>query len=61
MASTKYYKTPQEEAERLGVDISWIYRRVRMKGKDRLPHRKCGKYIRLVQEETDKYLEDHTE
>jgi hypothetical protein len=57
----RYYRTVQQEAARLGVPDTWIYKRVRMQGDKKLPHRKAGKYLLFVEEWTDKYLDDQTD
>jgi len=36
-----------ELAETLSVPISWIYSRTRIKGEDRIPHIRAGKYVRF--------------
>jgi predicted DNA-binding transcriptional regulator AlpA len=55
------YSTAQQEAERLGVPLSWIYNRVRQQGPEKIPHRKCGKYLRFISNEVDEWLADRTE
>ena len=52
------YSTAQEEAERLGVPITWIYSRVRKRGVEMIPHRKVGKYLRFISDEVDQWLEN---
>ena len=51
------YSTAQQEADRLGVPLSWIYTRVRKKGAEKMPHRKAGKYLRFIPDEVDDWLE----
>ena len=44
-------------AEVLGVKVSWVYNRVRMKGMQRLPHLKVGKYLRFTESMVREWLE----
>jgi hypothetical protein len=60
-AKSKVYLTAEQEAERLGVPLSWIYTRVRKKGEERLPHFKAGKYLRFLPEITDAWLENRSD
>jgi excisionase family DNA binding protein len=39
--------TVNEVAAALRVPPSWVYERVRKRGKDRMPHLKVGKYLRF--------------
>jgi hypothetical protein len=34
-------------AEALSVPTSWVYSRTRIKGPDKIPHIRCGKYVRF--------------
>jgi hypothetical protein len=36
-----------ETARVLNVPVSWVYERTRMRGKERIPHIKLGKYLRF--------------
>ena len=38
---------PDDLAEFLGVNVSWIYKRTRTGGPDTIPHIKLGKYLRF--------------
>ena len=49
-------ETLQEFCDRWGLPISWGYRYTRMKGKDRLPHIKAGKYIRVIPQQGDEWM-----
>jgi len=40
-----------ETARVLNVPVSWVYERTRRRGKERLPHRKLGKYLRFERAE----------
>lgn len=51
-----YPETLQEFCGRWKVPISWGYQHTRMKGPDRLPHIKAGKYIRVLPEEGDRWM-----
>ena len=39
--------TVSEVAAALRVPASWVYERVRRRGRDRMPHLKIGKYLRF--------------
>jgi len=39
--------TVEEIAAALRVSPSWVYERVRKRGRDKLPHLKIGKYLRF--------------
>ena len=39
--------TVDEIASALRVSPSWVYERVRRRGKDKMPHLKVGKYLRF--------------
>jgi predicted DNA-binding transcriptional regulator AlpA len=54
------YSSAEQEADRLGVPLSWIYSRVRQQGAEKIPHRKAGKYLRFISSEVDQWLEDRT-
>jgi excisionase family DNA binding protein len=41
------FLTVKEVAAALRVPPSWVYERVRKRGKDRMPHLKIGKYLRF--------------
>ena len=49
--------TVHEVAAILKVPVSWVYERTRLRGKERLPHLKMGKYIRFRTAEIEEYLE----
>ena len=49
-------ETLQEFCDRWKLPLSWGYRHTRMKGPDRLPHIKAGKYIRVIPEEADAWM-----
>src|SRR5262245_41197224 len=44
---TPVYWTPEQMAAHYQVPIRWIYGRARLKGPERLPHLRMGKYIRI--------------
>jgi len=48
--------TVEEVARRLKVPPSWIYRRTRLRGFDRMPHVKLGKYLRFDASVIDEWL-----
>ncbi len=48
--------TVDELAARLKVPRSWIYQRTRLRGPDRLPHVKLGKYLRFEEETVRAWL-----
>ena len=48
--------TVEEVARRLKVPPSWIYRRTRLRGSDRIPHVKLGKYLRFDPSVIDEWL-----
>jgi hypothetical protein len=50
-------ETLVEFCERWNVPLSWGYRYTRMKGEKRLPHIKAGKYIRVIPEEGDSWMQ----
>ena len=39
--------TVAEIARVLHVPVSWVYERTRLRGRDRIPHIKLGKYLRF--------------
>jgi excisionase family DNA binding protein len=45
--------TPEEQAEKLRVKLSWIYAQTRQK---KIPFVKIGKYIRFREKEVDDWL-----
>ncbi|HZQ21691.1 MAG TPA: helix-turn-helix domain-containing protein [Terriglobales bacterium] len=53
--------TPEQLADRLQVDISWVYtqtgRRARVRNPDPLPYRKMGRYLRFSWREVEAWLE----
>jgi len=49
-------ETLQQFCDRWQVPLSWGYRHTRLNGKDRLPHFKCGKYIRIDPAEADDWM-----
>jgi hypothetical protein len=54
--NTIQVETPDEFCARWKVDKSWVYSRTRMKGQNRLPHIKAGKYIRIIPHEADEWM-----
>ena len=51
--------TVGELADRLRVRASWIYQRTRVRGRDRLPHLKIGKYLRFEEQAVQSWLGRH--
>lgn len=49
--------TVDELAAMLKVQKSWIYQRTRLRGQDRLPHVKVGKYVRFEEVAVREFLE----
>ena len=49
--------TVEELAQLLKVPKSWIYQRTRLRGRDRLPHIKVGKYVRFEETAVREFLE----
>jgi excisionase family DNA binding protein len=49
--------TVPEVGELLRVPVSWVYERTRLRGSERLPHIKVGKYLRFRAEEIERYIE----
>jgi excisionase family DNA binding protein len=43
--------TVEDAATMLRVPKSWIYDRTRRRGKERIPHKKLGKYLRFQENE----------
>ena len=41
------FLTPDELAEKLKVNKSWVYRQTRQKGSDSIPRIRAGKYLRF--------------
>lgn len=39
--------TVSEIARALNVPVSWVYERTRLRGSERIPHIKLGKYLRF--------------
>jgi predicted DNA-binding transcriptional regulator AlpA len=54
---------PEELAERLKVDVSWVYENTRKRASvrktDPLPSIRMGKYLRFYWPEIEKWLERH--
>jgi excisionase family DNA binding protein len=50
--------TVQEVAEILKVPVSWVYEHARGNGPGRLPHVKVGKYVRFLNADISRYLEE---
>jgi excisionase family DNA binding protein len=48
--------TVDEIAELLRVRRSWIYARTRLRGPDRLPHTRVGRYIRFSQSDLQEII-----
>lgn len=49
--------TPEEVAARLQVPVSWVYERTRPNGRERLPHRKLGRYVRFTASDVNVWLD----
>lgn len=49
--------TVREVAGALRVPVSWVYERTRLRGSERLPHIKVGKYLRFRAGEIERYIE----
>lgn len=49
--------TVDDVASRLKVPKSWIYERTRLRGSDRLPCIKLGKYVRFDEQDVRVWLE----
>lgn len=54
---SKRYNTLKEEADRIGVPVSWLYNQVPKKGADKIPCFKRGKYWFFIPEKTDEWIE----
>ncbi len=50
--------TVQEVAEILKVPVSWVYEHTRGNCVGKLPHIKVGKYVRFLDSDISKYLEE---
>lgn len=50
-----------ELAETLSVPPSWIYSRTRLKDDCRIPHTRCGKYVRFDIDEVMEWLQNQQE
>lgn len=57
----RHILTPEQLAERLHVDVSWVYdqtrKRARTRNADPLPCIRMGKYLRFYWPEVEKWLE----
>ena len=49
--------TVDELAQLLKVPRTWIYQRTRLRGNERLPHIKVGKYVRFEEAVVRQFLE----
>jgi excisionase family DNA binding protein len=49
--------TLEEIASALRVSPSWVYERVRKRGKDKMPHLKVGKYLRFRLKEVRRWVD----
>ncbi|MFW6101398.1 MAG: helix-turn-helix domain-containing protein [Bacteroidota bacterium] len=52
----KKFLTVTELAQELQVPKSWVYSRTRLKGKEQIPHLKCGKYCRFEMDQVVEWL-----
>ena len=50
--------TVADLAGMLKVPVSWVYEHVRLRGKERIPHFKLGKYLRFQEAEVRAWLRD---
>ncbi len=50
--------TVQDVAEILKVPLSWVYEHTRRNGPGRLPHIKVGKYVRFLNVDISRYVEE---
>lgn len=57
----RYYLSVEELAERLGVHISWIYARTRLRGPDAIPRVRLGKYVKFRWDEVEEWLQKQNE
>jgi len=48
--------TVQEVAQLCKVPVSWVYERTRLRGLERIPHVKLGKYLRFDLSEVRSWL-----
>lgn len=46
-AKAQEWLTPEELADTLRVETSWVYRQTMRKDADAMPRLKCGKYLRF--------------
>ena len=53
--------TPDELAERLSVQKSWLYARTRETGPGSIPRIKVGKYLRFSEEDVMDWLKSQNE
>lgn len=51
--------TVSEIAAFLNVPVSWVYQRTRLRGAERIPHIKLGKYLRFSFSEVIAWLRTH--
>ncbi len=49
--------TVRQVAELLQGPMSWVYGRTRRRGRDQIPHRKLGKYLRFDEREVQEFVE----
>ena len=50
--------TVTDLAGMLRVPVSWVYEHVRLRGRERIPHLKLGKYLRFQEAEVRAWLRD---
>jgi excisionase family DNA binding protein len=50
-----------ELAEYLGVPVSWCYSRTRLKGPERIPFIRVGKYLKFVRQDVLDWLQRQQE
>jgi excisionase family DNA binding protein len=55
------FETVEELANRWRVPKSWVYSKTRETGEGSLPKIKVGKYIRIIPEQADKWLQQLNE
>ena len=49
--------TPEEAAEILRVELSWVYQHTRRRSQDRIPFLKVGRYLRFREQDLIAYIE----
>ncbi len=49
--------TPEEAAEILRVNLSWLYQHTRRRSQDRIPFVKVGRYLRFREQDLADYIE----